>query len=208
MVHLLLDALAVLLPVECAGCGSPDRSVCAGCRAAIGPPVLSRVGRLEVTSAARYSGVVRELVLALKEGGRTDAAAALAAAIAPLLAAASDRGSELALLPSSRAAFRRRGYDPVGLLVARAGFRPGAVLRPTRATAAQKSLDVEARAHNSQGSLVAVGDLAGRRFTLVDDVVTTGATLREAQRAILAAGGEVVGAVTVAATPRYFERSR
>lgn len=206
--NLLLDAIAVLLPVECAGCGAADRSVCAACRAAIGPPVLSRVGALEVASAARYEGAVRELVLSLKEGGRTDAASALSAAIAPLLAAASDRGSQLALVPSSRAACRRRGYDPVGLLVARAGFRPRAVLRHTRATAAQKSLDVDARARNSRGSLAAIGDLAGRRFTLVDDVVTTGSTLLEARRAIRAAGGEVADAVTLASTPRHFQHSQ
>jgi predicted amidophosphoribosyltransferase len=206
--RLLLDAIAVLLPVECAGCGSHDRSVCDRCRAAVGPPVRSRVGQLEVASAARYEGVVRELVLSLKEGGRTDAAAALAAAMSPLLAAASDRGSQLALVPSSRAAYRRRGYDPVGLLVARAGLRPRAVLRSARTTAAQKSLDVDARALNSLGSVAAVGDLTGRRFTLVDDVVTTGSTLLEARRAILAAGGEVVDAVTLAATPRYFRDSR
>ena len=206
---LLLDALAVLFPVDCAGCGSADRSVCAACRAAIGLPVLSRVGRVEVVSATRYAGVARELVLALKEGGRTDAARAMGASMAPLLAAASDRGSQLALMPPSRAAFRRRGYDPVRLLVARAGFRPRAALRPARATgAAQKSLDIDARALNAAGALAAVGDLSGRRLTLVDDVVTTGATLREAERAVRAAGGEVVGAVTFAATPRRFGQSR
>lgn len=204
----LLDALAVLFPVECAGCGAADRSVCRRCRDAMGPPVVSRVGSVEVHSAARYEGAVRQLVLALKEGGRTDAARPMGAAVAPLLLAASDRGSSLALVPSSRAAYRRRGYDPVALLVARAGFRPRAVLGHTRATAAQKSLDVDARARNSQGSLAALGDLTGRRLTLVDDVVTSGATLLEAERAVREAGGEVDGAVTFAATPRYSTRFR
>ena len=204
----LLDALAVLFPVECAGCGSPDRSVCEQCCAALGPALETQLPGLHVASAARYEGVVRELVLALKEGGRTDAAAALARAIAPLLGAASSvHIPDLALVPSSRGARARRGYDPVGILVRRAGYRVSPVLRVARTTAAQKTLDLVGRATNSAGSLEAVRDLSGRRLTLVDDVLTTGATLLEAARAVREAGGEVVGAVTLAATPRRYPAS-
>ena len=203
--NLLLDALAVLFPVDCAGCGAPDRSVCGDCRAALGPPLQTRLPDLHVASACRYNGVVRELVLALKEGGRTDVAAALSRSVAPLLGAASSaRVSELALVPSSREARRRRGYDPVGLLVSRAGFRVRPVLRVARKTAAQKTLDIAGRAENSAGSLEPLGDLRGRQFVIVDDVLTTGATLQEAARALRWAGAEVVGAVTLAATPRLF----
>ena len=155
-------------------------------------------------SAARYDGVARSLVLALKEGGRTDAAPTLAAALAPLLESA----SELALVPQSAEAARRRGYDPVRLVVRRAGYRCPPVLAVRRATEAQKTLDVAGRAANRRDSLVARDRLDGRHFVLVDDVVTTGATLVEAQRAILDAGGVVDFSATVAATPRLFGSSR
>jgi predicted amidophosphoribosyltransferase len=199
----LLDALAVLFPVDCAGCGGPDRSVCPVCRSAVlghTPTESSPAAGLRVVSATRYDGVVRGLVLALKEGGRTDAAPTLAAAIAPLLGSASD----LALVPQSAEAARRRGYDPVRLIVRRAGYRCPPVLAVRRETAAQKSLDIAGRAANRAGSLVARGSLAGRRLVLVDDVMTTGATLIEARRAIEEAGGVVDFSVTVAATPRLF----
>jgi len=198
----LLDALAVLFPVDCAGCGAPDRSVCAVCLLSLtGPVIETRTpAGLSVRSALRYEGVPRTLLLALKEENRTDIARALRRPLTPLL----DPTLTLVAIPPSRQAFRRRGYDPVRLLL------PMSVraLRVTRATSVQKSLAEAERACNREGSLRATGSLAGRRLAIADDIMTTGSTLDEAARAIRAAGGEVVGAVTLAATPRYFGRSQ
>lgn len=198
----LLDALAVLFPVDCAGCGAADRSVCEACRASLGQPVIhSRTpGGLPVRSAVGYEAIARSLLLALKEDNRTDVAATLRPALAPLL----DPALTLVAVPSSRQAYRRRGYDPVRLLFPGATSR---ALEATRLTSAQKSLGEAERARNRAGSLRATGSLAGLRLAIADDVMTTGSTLDEAARAIRAAGGEVVEAVTFAATPRYFERS-
>ena len=152
----------------------------------------------EVTSAGVYDGTLRRLMLAFKEEGRTDAARALAEPLRLLLAP----GLDIALMPGSAAARRRRGYDPVAVLAARLGRRPPPVLRLTTATAAQKHLDIAGRALNRADSMAALPAARGRRLLLLDDVVTTGATLREAARALRVGGAEVVGAVTVAATPR------
>ncbi len=75
------------------------------------------------------------------------------------------------------------------------------LLVPTRQTGDQRGLDQRQRRRNVSGSLRA-RDAAGRRVIILDDVVTTGATLGEAARALRAAGAIVVGAVTIAATPR------
>ena len=199
----ILDALAVLLPVDCAGCGAADRSVCARCIGALDqPPIDSRtLGGLPVRSALRYEGTARALLLALKEDNRTDVARPLAHRLAPLLPPA----LTLVAVPPSLAAWRRRGYDPVRLLVRRPTLR---VLRVARETGVQKSLGIDERAANRVGSLRATRSLAGLRVAIVDDVMTTGATLDEAARAIQSAGGEVDCAVTLAATPRYSDRSR
>ena len=151
-------------------------------------------------SALRYEGVPRKLLLALKEENRTDVARALRQPLTPLL----DPALTLVAVPPSRQGYRRRGYDPVRLLLPRT-LR---VLEVTRQTSVQKSLTETERARNRAGSLRARGSLAGRRLAIADDIMTTGSTLDVAARAIRAAGGEVVGALTLAATPRYFERSR
>src|SRR4051794_29897585 len=129
-----LDALALLLPVECAGCGLPDRAVCADCRAALRPEPSSR--RLPdgtpVFSGLDYDGVVRQVILAFKEQGRAELARALAPALAAavveavaageLVEVGDLSGAEVVAVPGSRRARRRRGFDPVAALVAGAGL--------------------------------------------------------------------------------------
>jgi predicted amidophosphoribosyltransferase len=155
-----------------------------------------------VVTALRYEGQVRRMLLALKEQERLDVASRLALPLAAAVAAAPV--AELAAVPTSRAAWRRRGFDPVALLLRRAGLRPARVLRHVRRTGRQKTLGVDERAANRLGAMAARGSLAGRRFVVVDDVLTTGATIDEAARAIRDAGGEVLGGVGLAFTPRRY----
>lgn len=200
----LLDALELVLPVECAGCGAAGRELCAGCRAGLAPEPVRRTapGDLAVHAGAPYRGLVRRVVLACKGEGRTTLATALAVLLTTALAdAAPAPGVELCVVPSTRIAYRRRGFDPVRLVLSRTGSPAARVLRAARPHSQQKTLGREERRANLHGVHRAVGRLDGRRFLLVDDVVTTGATLAEAARALREAGGEVVGAVAIAATP-------
>ena len=202
----LLDALAILLPVDCAGCGAPDRGVCDECLVALAPdPSVRAVGSVRVWAGLRYELVGRRVILALKEEGRTDVARALARPLGAALDRALDdapRSAEFAPVPTSRAAYRRRGYDPVRLLLRRAGYEGARVLAPARASRDQKLLGVTDRAENRAGAFVATRRLDGRTFVIVDDVLTTGATIADAARAIEAAGGVVAGAATLAYTPK------
>ena len=206
----VLDAWAVLMPVACAGCGRPDRGLCADCAGRLAPEVSWHrlADGTPVASALDYSGVARQMILAFKEQGRTDAARALAAPLTFALAAAESVAGpvalELATVPTARASYRRRGYDPVALLLRRARFAPSPVLRHSRWTLEQKALDADGRSRNLVGSLCAADSLAGRQFIIVDDVMTTGATLTEAARAIRQGGGEVIAAATLAHTERLF----
>lgn len=206
----VLDALALLLPVECAGCGLPDRAVCADCRAALRPEPSRR--RLPdgtaVFSGLDYDGAVRAVILAFKEQGRAELARALAPALACAVieagAALDLTGAEVVAVPGSRRARRRRGFDPVAALVAHAGLDRARAFAPARPHPAQKTLSFDQRARNLDGVFEVAASVAGRRILLVDDVVTTGATLSAAAAALRSAGAEVVAAAVVASTPKLF----
>lgn len=208
------EALAVVFPTACSGCGKLDVSLCAACRLALHPRVRS-VERDGFTAwaALEYAGTNRSVIAAYKDGGRTDAAPALAAALRHSIGAALQHGVKaadgpasvhLVTIPSSTAAWRIRGYHPVNLLVARCGLRPLAVLEGVGEAVDQVGLTREQRATNKHGSMRSRRQLNGQKFLLVDDIVTTGASVREATRALSAAGGTVIGVAALAETPRRF----
>ncbi|WP_052521518.1 ComF family protein [Agreia bicolorata] len=223
----ILDGLAVLLPVECAGCGTADRGICADCRAALVVPDHAEHHLLEVPASGAagahglplwftvgYDGVPKEVLHALKEAGRLDGARPLGrllgVAVMRALEAIEPRlpvGARLETLvvPSSRAAFRTRGYNPVESLLRWAGPQPRRAtgLRYRRTPRDQASLGADERWSNLSGSVGAVSRrLEGRHLLLIDDVVTTGATLLECRRAAEEGGAVVWGAAALAHTAK------
>lgn len=197
------EALGLVFPTWCAGCDAPDVALCAACRGILIYQGLERrIERMPVLSAVPFDGAAARAIRAFKEDGRTG----LARTLGPLLArAAADFGDALVVpVPSSAAAMRRRGYPIAELLARRAGLRPAAVITSLGAPADQRGLGRAERQRNVAGTFrVHRAGLLGRRVVLVDDVVTTGATLAEAARTLREGGAEVVAAATVAATPRH-----
>jgi predicted amidophosphoribosyltransferase len=162
--------------------------------------------------------VLQRVVLAFKDDGRHDLAPVLGRCLARSAASAlADLGLTAPVLlvpaPSSRAAVRRRGANLTAGLAADAAAwlrRRGhavavaRVLVQRRKVRDQAGLSATARHENLAGALAVrhAGAVANRRVLLVDDVVTTGATLAAAARALEESGAVVVGAVTIAATPK------
>ena len=129
MPSLLAATLDLVLPRCCIGCAGAAEALCARCRAAVLAPQARRVGPLTVRGAARYAGVAQTMLIAYKERGRRD----LARPLADLLAESVERGPPgvLVQIPTSRAAKRERGGDPLARLVRRAGRQAGRPLAPT-----------------------------------------------------------------------------
>jgi predicted amidophosphoribosyltransferase len=174
-------------------------------------PVIDAVGG--TWAAAAYEGSVRTALLAYKERGRRDLAGPLAALVARAVRVAVASGPAppgrvvLVPVPPARSAAAARGGDHVLRLARRAAVATGLrVVRDgltlTRSVRDSAGLDIRERSVNLGEAMAARPPLPGVWALVVDDIVTTGATLREAQRALQAVGWPVLGAAVVAATPR------
>lgn len=212
------------LPRACAGCGLAGPSVCPDCVEDIaattfagGPkPILpwpAPRGLGPVWTTGAYSGALACVIAGHKDAGRDDVRSLLALLLARAIRAARVPPDAVVVgLPSSPAATRRRGDAPVARLVAyaaAAGHLPAIdALRVSGRVRDAVGLSSAQRARNISGVMRASRDVAGQVVVLADDIVTTGATMREAVRAIEAAGGVVVARAAIAATPRRFREEQ
>lgn len=187
------------------GCGAPAVALCAGCRPSA-PPFWVPHPTVAVCAVAPYAGSFRTALLAYKERGRRDLAGVLGELLAQAVPARP--GLLLVPVPSTRAAIATRGGDHVRRLAGRAARASGArvaagALRFTRTVEDSAGLNVAERRRNLGHALTARPGPLGMSALLVDDIVTTGATLAEAHRALAAAGWPVAGAAVLAATPLH-----
>lgn len=211
MLAVLLD---LVLPRSCAGCAAAGIALCPGCSLLLRRPALGRVtptpcppGLPPLSAFVAYEGAAQQLLLAHKEHGQLGLTAPLGGCLASAVRVLGSGPVVLCPVPSSRRAVRQRGHDhAMRLAVAAAGRLGGGVvarrmLTQARALADQSGLTTAQRAANLAGALTC---LPGPRAAVlvVDDVVTTGATLVEAARALSVGGHDVVGAAVVAATTR------
>ena len=204
----------------CAGCSRRVRRLSTlPFRAEGGAPALMDVsGRvlLPVVAAGVYREELAQALLSFKRHGQYQVRHSLAQALAGALRGAAPDGAAMICVPvpTSTAAFAARGFSPVHSLLGLAARQvPGVAVADVLARTGnghpqvpggQKGLDRGDRARRVRGSMRvrrgAAATVAGKACIIVDDVLTTGATLAEAARALHLAGAFVRGAVVLAAT--------
>ena len=204
----LCDGCApALIPVpdpQCGRCGVPVERAgdCARCR--LCPPPFVRAH-----AAFAFAGAIREAVTRFKYLDSPHLGAPLAALSFPALARALGDCDAVVPAPLHRDRLRKRGYDQAVLLAeAWAGLAQKPCWEPlerVRATERQVGAGAADRLENLAGAFAVHArrgrKVAGARLLLVDDVITTGATLRAAAQALASAGA---ARVEVAAVARAF----
>ncbi|PRB19317.1 ComF family protein [Microbacterium sp. MYb62] len=199
-----VEVAALLLAATCGGCGEPGILLCGKCREALRPELQDSMTPrgLRVRAAFPFDGVAARCIRRLKGEGETFLARPLGAALAEALALETTPTTWVVPVPTTAKAFRRRGYRVPDLLIRRAHVEPQRVLSVAADTIDQRGLGAHDRAANVHRTMRARRRGEGAEAVIVDDVVTTGATLDEAARALHAGGFRVVAAVALAATPR------
>jgi predicted amidophosphoribosyltransferase len=175
--------------------------------------IVSEVNSFPVYSAVEYSSVAQRVLLSSKESGLLDADQLIIQALSHSLGYMyGEQGiADLVPVPSRKSATRRRGRNFVLTQTIELSKNPHVLARPilshTRRIQDQSLLNAKERQRNLSRSLECMERAEGANIPviIVDDVVTTGATLREAGRALHAGGFSVIGAITacVAKPLRY-----
>jgi ComF family protein len=204
-------------PQVCAACAADflaaDTPRCRCCGIAV-PARVARCARClrdaphfdETIALADYRAPIDGLIVALKFAHRLDLAAVLGGLLARRAAGSGLAPTALAPVPLAAERLTERGFNQA-LEIGRAAaavlgwpLEPRLLVR-VRHAVAQESLDLAQRRRNVRGAFAVRGDVRGRAVTVIDDVMSSGATLDEVAAALKAAGATRVANLVVARTP-------
>lgn len=197
--------LDVIFPSRCAVCDAPGPNLCLGCEGVLEPrPHYFQRGPVTGLAATSYSPEVSRLLVAFKDRGQFALARELGRLMEPLVRELLELSipGYLVPAPSRIQNFAKRGFQPSLLLARQLAKRvPNArvmnALVLSSGVLDQVGLSSAERIANLQGSMRLNQSVAGKTVFLIDDVVTTGATISEAWKTLSLGGALVLRALVV-----------
>jgi len=196
--------IELIAPDACLGCARQGNLLCSECLLKLPPgrDIPDAGNLVGVAVATTYDGAIKELILSLKFKRSRSAAALAARLLADRLGSGQIEFDCITAVPIAPARYRERGYNQaelIGRALARRLHVPYRSLLGRTTTEHQMGRTRAERLAGIQGAFyVSRRQLAGQRILVVDDVVTTGATLGECARVLRAAGAEAVSGAAVA----------
>jgi len=214
--QILSDFKYLLFPTRCFGCRELGYSICSQCRKLWNPHLYrTKVLNLTVYSAIPYSPVAKNILVAAKEHSIKSADQLVLDALRASLHELFQNNSSCALvpIPSGRSSNRRRGRDFINELATTVAKDFGVAVLPLlehhRNIRDQSKLNISGRRENLAMALSIRpefgGNYLGESVVILDDLVTTGATINEANRALTRGGFKVQAAATACVALRRRE---
>jgi predicted amidophosphoribosyltransferase len=195
----------IIFPSRCLGCGQLGLEICSSCRKSWHPHIYRQWSQhlptYPIYSAVTYSPIAGKVLLAAKENNLAIADQLIYKVLSHSLTFSLREigGDFLVAIPSRKSVARTRGRQFIATLASQLSAETGLPafenLEHTRRVRDQSSLDAKSRFDNLDGAMKSLNFLSGRAI-VIDDLVTTGATLQEAVRALRNGGIEVAAAVT------------
>ncbi|MDR3345223.1 MAG: double zinc ribbon domain-containing protein [Oscillospiraceae bacterium] len=222
----------IFFPRRCVLCGEvvlPDEELCEPCAEYIQSAALNTsagemackasavndVARVLPLAPFAYAGAVRNALRRLKFNGELSSAPFFAERMAQSLQCAADGFDAVCFIPLHGARQKSRGYNQSEVLARLLARELGLPLRSEllvrlRDTPSQREFDRAGRQDNVRGAFALADGAAADalRLLLIDDITTTGATLRECAGVLIAAGAAEVLCAAAAATSLSQEKSK
>ena len=214
--RLFSDFKYLLFPTRCFGCRELGYSICSQCRKLWNPHLYkSRIFDVAVYSAIPYSPVAKNILLSAKEQNIKSADQLVQIALSASLQELFQKHARCALvpIPSRRSSNRRRGRDFINEMAISVAKDFGVAVLPLlehqRIIRDQSKLNIASRRQNLEMALSIKpefrGKYLGEKVVILDDLVTTGATINEANRALTRGGFAVQAAATACVALRRRE---
>ncbi|HEY7796212.1 MAG TPA: phosphoribosyltransferase family protein [Microbacteriaceae bacterium] len=186
---------AEIFPVFCVGCNQFNEFLCNKCTESIKLSSEQTRSGFSFYSAFEYEGIMATTLSRIKDSHHFGYLRVLAGYLKESFEI--EPTTQVLIPPSTKKAFRKRGFEPCYEMAKQAGWNVKKKLKRVRQTKDQQSLHFRQRQLNQENAfqLSEPG-----RYLLFDDVVTTGATVREMIRAVESAGGEIVGVLALCST--------